>query len=58
MRILVTGRAKGFTGSADCWPFIMDLGNHIVVVDKLAYAGNPAWLNGHCTLPEIRLGAD
>jgi dTDP-glucose 4,6-dehydratase len=39
MRVLVTGGA-GFIGSAVCRHFILELGHHIVVIDKLTYAGN------------------
>ncbi len=39
MKILVTGGA-GFIGSAVCRHFIGDLEYEVVVLDKLAYAGN------------------
>jgi dTDP-glucose 4,6-dehydratase len=43
MKILVTGGA-GFIGSAVCRQLAANSSNHVVNVDKLTYAGNPASL--------------
>ena len=43
MNILVTGGA-GFIGSAVCRHLAANAGNHVVNLDKLTYAGNPASL--------------
>jgi dTDP-glucose 4,6-dehydratase len=43
MRVFVTGGA-GFIGSAVCRHFVADLGDEVVVIDKLTYAANLASL--------------
>jgi dTDP-glucose 4,6-dehydratase len=49
-KVLVTGGA-GFIGSAVCRHLAGDLGLHVVNVDKLTYAANPASLNSVSHLP-------
>ncbi|MFD2181635.1 dTDP-glucose 4,6-dehydratase [Rhodoplanes azumiensis] len=52
-RILVTGGA-GFIGSAVVHHLVEDLGAHVLVVDKLTYAGNLASLAGLDDRPGYR----
>ncbi|MGL4729640.1 MAG: dTDP-glucose 4,6-dehydratase [Bosea sp. (in: a-proteobacteria)] len=55
MKILVTG-GSGFIGSALCLHLVQELGHHVINLDKLTYAANPASLaalEGH---PHYRFG--